>query len=268
MKKVIYYFSGTGNWLSIAKDIQKELIECEILPITSKMNEKIIKIDSDIFGIIFPVYFLDLPRIVKKFLKKIIFLNDCYIFGIANGNGVFGKSFVHMDKILKRKKMKLNNGFYIDMPGNSIVFYDFTNSKEIRDYRLKIKTLIIKEISILIKNKIEDRSKIYCNYLKSRIDSFSIYNIVKDRTFKTTDNCKRCELCVKICPLQNIKMIKGKIKWNRNCEFCLACIHNCPEEAIQNIATKGRLRYKNPDVTIKEMFGQTNSNIENKTTYN
>ncbi len=38
MKTEIYYFSGTGNSLFIAKEIQKRLPDAEIIP-SSKTNE-------------------------------------------------------------------------------------------------------------------------------------------------------------------------------------------------------------------------------------
>ncbi|MBS5951111.1 MAG: EFR1 family ferrodoxin, partial [Clostridium sp.] len=53
-----------------------------------------------------------------------------------------------------------------------------------------------------------------------------------------------CGKCVKLCPLNNIELVKGKPKWGEKCTHCMACISRCPKEAIEyKNKTKGRNRY-------------------------
>ena len=58
--------------------------------------------------------------------------------------------------------------------------------------------------------------------------------------FHTDDKCIGCGRCVKLCPLNNIKLVDRKPAWNSSCAHCMACIGNCPFEAIQygNITQK------------------------------
>jgi Fe-S-cluster-containing hydrogenase component 2 len=47
--------------------------------------------------------------------------------------------------------------------------------------------------------------------------------------------------------------------WQHHCELCCACLHFCPAEAIQlNIlrGTKGRGRYRHPDLKVDDMKAQ------------
>lgn len=55
MKTEIYYFTGTGNSLVVARDLTKEL-NGELIAIPSVMSKETINIDAEVIGIVFPVY--------------------------------------------------------------------------------------------------------------------------------------------------------------------------------------------------------------------
>lgn len=55
MKAEVYYFTGTGNSLVVAKDIARE-IEGELISISSVIGRESIKTDANVIGIVFPVY--------------------------------------------------------------------------------------------------------------------------------------------------------------------------------------------------------------------
>jgi ferredoxin len=75
-----------------------------------------------------------------------------------------------------------------------------------------------------------------------------------DRKFSVTDKCTSCGICAAVCPAENIELVEGKPVWKHHCELCCGCIHLCPAEAIQaGPRTAGRLRYRNPSVTISEL---------------
>lgn len=72
---------------------------------------------------------------------------------------------------------------------------------------------------------------------------------------KVTDKCTDCMVCSQICPTGNIKLQDNRIIFGDKCQFCLACVQFCPKEAIEvGWITKGRRRYHNRDVTIKELI--------------
>jgi len=51
--------------------------------------------------------------------------------------------------------------------------------------------------------------------------SVSIYN-----------DCTKCGLCVKICPMNNFSMEDGEIQHKHNCTMCYRCMNACPKKAI------------------------------------
>lgn len=74
--------------------------------------------------------------------------------------------------------------------------------------------------------------------------------------FSCDEVCSGCQTCVKICPVGNIELNKGKPSWKHRCEQCFACLQWCPNEAIQfREGTRGNGRYQNPLIDIEEMMG-------------
>ena len=65
MSTGIYYFSGTGNSLYVAKDIAAKTVGT-LVPIASVVGSNVIKVDSEVIGIVFPVYYGELPVIIKR----------------------------------------------------------------------------------------------------------------------------------------------------------------------------------------------------------
>ena len=69
MKTKIFYFSGTGNSLSVARKIANGIGESEVIAIPNVIN-KIKNIESETVGFVFPVYGWGLPRIIVDFIKS------------------------------------------------------------------------------------------------------------------------------------------------------------------------------------------------------
>jgi len=52
------------------------------------------------------------------------------------------------------------------------------------------------------------------------------------RDVKIHEDCNACGLCVKACPMNNLRNEQGKIAHNNNCTVCYRCINLCPNKAI------------------------------------
>ncbi len=89
--------------------------------------------------------------------------------------------------------------------------------------------------------------------------SFSRTVRSSDKAFSVSDACTSCGTCVKVCPVENLTMVKDRPSWLHHCECCCACLHFCPVEAIDlNVmqGTKGRGRYRHPDLKLEDMKAQ------------
>jgi Pyruvate/2-oxoacid:ferredoxin oxidoreductase delta subunit len=159
--------------------------------------------------------------------------------------------------MLKLKGVKLNSGFTLTMPGNSIIINDYTNPEDEIKKRLETSKDALEEISRSIKNKItdhieSDRSLKW--FLNGRMTSIAkmIYKVPKH--FWTNSKCSKCGICMKLCPEKNI-LVDDDVKWGNNCLNCLACFHWCPNKAVElDKYSKDRKRYHHPEIDVKEMY--------------
>lgn len=69
IKNIIFYFSGTGNSLQLAKDIAKEIGDCEVLNLAQYDTSS--RVTAERVGIVFPVYFWGIPLAVADFIGKL-----------------------------------------------------------------------------------------------------------------------------------------------------------------------------------------------------
>lgn len=70
---MIFYFSGTGNSLYVAKKLY-ENNGSQLVDITEAMHEKRFKYnvqEDEKVGFVFPVYFYGLPTVVSEFINKL-----------------------------------------------------------------------------------------------------------------------------------------------------------------------------------------------------
>ena len=62
----IFYFTGTGNSLAVAKKIGGRLIS-----IPQVMGLPDTRYQDDVIGVVFPVYWATAPDIIQNFIKKV-----------------------------------------------------------------------------------------------------------------------------------------------------------------------------------------------------
>ena len=80
------------------------------------------------------------------------------------------------------------------------------------------------------------------------------------KQFKVEDHCTGCKTCTKVCPLGNITMENNRPKYGTNCIGCLSCTNNCPSNAIRVKFERSKARYRNKNVSLKEIINSNNQN--------
>jgi ferredoxin len=253
MKNIIFYFSGTGNSLQVAKDISEKIGECEVLNLAKyDMSQQI---TAERIGIVFPVYFWGMPNSVKAFLKKIKIENNPYIFAVATCGGAAGAALIQVDNLLSAHNLKLHSGFIIRMPENYILYYNADSKEKQQKLFDKEKSKVVEISQVVINKKIQSIEK--SKYIVDRLGGKRLNELVvkkfptKDTYFNLNDKCISCGKCEKVCSVGNITMVSGKPTWNHHCEFCLGCLQSCPVEAINyEHKTQKRNRYINPNISL------------------
>lgn len=263
MKTTIYYFSATGNNLSIAKKLASKLGEVELKSIPASFDKNI-TIEGSRVGFIFPIYAWGMPRMVREFLEKVRFGHVDYIFGITGCGGHAGKTMVRLQQLLKKKGQNLNAGFIVKEPSNGInVDNDSLMHKVVVGTRGDRPQMTIdermEEISqavVKMKPTKMEKEAAFSNYISNAIHNLAegIFKTA-DKDYWVNDACTGCGQCTKLCPRANIVMEASKPTWHGNCENCTACMHGCVNDAIQfGELTEGKKRYRKEGINVKELY--------------
>jgi ferredoxin/flavodoxin len=259
MENIVFYFSGTGNSLSAAKSISKELETCEIVPMVKKFN---VTKQYDRIGFVYPTYFWGLPGKVIEFIENVNLEDNknSYFYSIATYGGGAGNAVYQMyELLLKKHNIKLNYGQKLQMFSNYVVMYNM--NEKIDEITKKSNEKLVPVIDA-VKNKRN-------NTINKLTNIFSFVNrrFIKkvsnmDKNFTVNDDCTGCGICKEVCPVKNVELAHNKPQYSHHCEQCVACIQFCPKKAInyKNV-TQNRRRYTNPEINYRELSEYNNRDI-------
>jgi ferredoxin/flavodoxin len=269
---MIYYFSGTGNTLFIAKELAA-LLQGELVSISSAAQAERICPSADTIGIVYPVYYGDLPPVVHDFAKKLQGLENKYIFAVSNYGGGYGVSMTMLEQCVTAAGGTLAAAYGIHMPQNAFRKFWENNGRLVEKSRKSCRT--IAENTRLGKKGIKQRGilprlilplhtlfvPLYKKGLARRSGmpadtEMDVLVRAAGRTYTVNEKCTACGLCEKVCPVANIVIIKGRPKWQSRCENCLACYNWCPSRAIEGSVAHKDYYYVNPNIKAQEIMAQ------------
>ncbi|HNX93110.1 MAG TPA: EFR1 family ferrodoxin, partial [Syntrophomonas sp.] len=94
-KTTIFYYTGTGNSLWIARLLARDLGNTELI---SMVNPVIHwdEIDSSVIGLVFPVHVWGVPHRVLDFLDQLSSRPVDYIFAVANNAGQVSNTLIQL----------------------------------------------------------------------------------------------------------------------------------------------------------------------------
>jgi ferredoxin len=258
MKTAIYYFTGTGNSLSCARELSSNIPDSELIPMA---GIKDMVCHAEKAGFIFPLYYWGIPEIAGRIIRQLDLSKTKYLFYILISGGLSSPHRINgfLNKIMKNKNKKINFGYRIVMPSNYISKYD-SDDHDLINKKIRNSRIILKSLSDKINNNKEDVIKDRFPFIAGIMNNLWKMNVNKsDRNFFFTDKCNSCSTCQNVCPVNNITMINGHPVWNNKCQECMACIQFCPRNAIQSgNKTENRIRYHHPDITVDDIINQKN----------
>ncbi|HVQ01735.1 MAG TPA: EFR1 family ferrodoxin, partial [Candidatus Thermoplasmatota archaeon] len=239
----IYYFSGTGNSLWIARLLNEQLSGSSLLPLTSLPETEPVHPASAMIGLVFPVYYTGLPNIVQRCASQITGIEHTYIFAVCTYGGAAGDALNHLNRIFCSHGGRLSAGFGIHMPQNA--FYKIWENKP-KVYRQA--TTRITKILPRIASQKEGiwYSNFFLQHMLSPLNGWlrrmTVRSLEKiehitpdarhtleelipcsDTAFTVTEKCNGCGICEQVCPMNNIRVVKGQPRWLHHCETCLSC---------------------------------------------
>lgn len=256
MKNIIFYFTGTGNSLTVAKQLAKELGDARIQAIGD--IAAVVDADCESIGFVFPVNYWCLPLAVKRFVQSLP-LGSQYIYGVATSASFSGTSFAQLERLVEESEGHLSAAYGVQMPGNYIVKYGAfpqTVQKLLLKRAHKKVVRISADVKVRKQASIPQGSRMSRRLEKTNLDCMAHFGSM-GANFAATNKCTGCGICEKVCPVGNIKLSQEDTKpvWGNACEQCVSCIQWCPEKAIEyGDETANRKRYHHPQVKAADIF--------------
>jgi ferredoxin len=277
-QSVIFYFSGTGNSLYVAKRLAEGLGNARLVPVLQALELEEKALSYQQVGIVYPVYMNTAPEPVRTFLSTFDFTKVSYLFAIATHGPIPGKPGAYVNHLLKGKGRLLDEFFNIPMNSNSPKgvapkplmiknWEQHITPDKVKNMKCKADAAIDHAIAALQEQQHTFRDIYYSDpkaygHLLTKI-LWHIGGTSKPTlTFLLDDACTSCGTCQSVCLSGRIKMEGQHPAWQMQipCYYCYACFNYCPEQAIGvKHYTKKEGRYHFPGITAQEIGSQKGS---------
>lgn len=251
-KRIVFYFTATGNSLYIARQLAGE--KGTVLSIPQLLKNNKLKFKADEIGIVFPDFAAAAPLMVRDFISKAQ-LKAQYLFSVITFGNFAANVADWWDDFCKQNGV---NNHYINtllMVDNYLPVFDMNEQvkidKHIPENLAKIISDIDERKSFISHVDADERMK---GWLKRLQDSH--FPMEAERLLKLKqDTCIGCGTCASVCP-HGIFVVKEKtVEFNGSCDYCLACVHACPQKALTLLRGERnpQARFRNENVSLMDI---------------
>lgn len=255
---MIFYFTGTGNSLYVAK-----ILDSDYISIPQILNSNNLEFKADKIGVVCPVYGHEMPLMVKEFLRKAIF-HTKYLYVILTYGNRHANAVELAEKALGDAGKRADYITTLLMVDNFLPAFDMEEQTKL-DKGVEQQ---LGDIKADIDNRIRKYQDVTC---KDRMAHEGYLALVQKKTetvwadFDFTEDCIGCGICPKVCPAGCIHMENQRaVRTGENCQACYACVHACPKAAIKMKEILGykeknpKARYRNEHIALSEIIAANN----------
>lgn len=257
---MIFYFTGTGNSLYAAKELDENIIS-----IPRIIKEEKLEFSADSIGIVCPVYGHEMPGMVKEFIRKASFETD-YLFVVLTYGAYHGGAAEIADLFLRNAGKRADYITTIEMVDNFLPVFDMKEQvamdKQVEKHLEKIRADLQAKKREIQKASLTEKTvhKMYRKMVKNEPETVWA-------AFRVTDECVGCGICTRVCPAGCIHLENQyAVHEPDGCQACYAYVHACPKMAVQFTLSRPEknptARYRNEHVTLCELV-QSNDQTEN-----
>jgi NAD-dependent dihydropyrimidine dehydrogenase PreA subunit len=272
----LYYFSGTGNSLRVAKELGKRLPEAELRPVAALWDREGVASKADAVGFVFPVYTMLPPFPIVRLLRKIDLGSARYVFSIVTRAGSAERATRMVERLVAKKGRRLDASWVVTMPGNCEgAFVYGVPTREMAAEQESGMIGKVGRIGEVVAARASLREKDDPPFPLRKLvgplvaplilPMLSIIGGLVDRLdinvkYFTDSTCSGCGVCEKVCPSGRIEMREGRPAWREGvrCFLCCACYDYCPSASIlaEKSTTDKSRRYRHPSVSADEIAAQ------------
>ena len=248
---MILCFSGTGNSLYAAKRIGAVTGD-EVISVNAliKRGEKAVFDSDKPYVFVCPTYAWRIPRIFASFIREAALRGSRSAYFVMTCGDDAGNASQYIKSLCRDKELDFMGLAPVVMPENYIALFDVpdrTNADAIigkAEPVIQAAAVRIRDGAPLQAIPIGLRDR----FMSSVVNPVFYAFIVKAKGFYTVASCTGCGVCVKLCPLNNIRLESGRPVWGSKCTHCMACICRCPAGAIEyKRNSQGKPRYVCPE---------------------
>jgi len=261
MKTTLFYYTATGNALSIARSLAAGLGETELEPV-ARYRKAGVAPAAERVGIVFPIYAWGPPRSVEEFLDKLDLREARYVFAVATCGGTAGNALPELKKALVNRGGRLDAGFIVRSPG--YLDGDGSNQGMIESVRRlsgKLPPTDSERLPRIIelvrsgKRGPVERTALPGALLGSFLHRKALPAFAGlDSNYAVSEACTGCGTCVRVCPRSNVRLSGGRPEWLHDCDNCGACAAWCTSGAIGSGGAAATPRRHNPAVVAADLM--------------
>ncbi len=247
------YFSGTGNTKRCVERFLNGIESgAEMFALETPQAAEAAKYAREIV-FAYPVYYSDLPKIVRDFITnnaelwrgKSVFIICTMAMFSGDGAGCAARLF-------KKYGANVAGGLHLKMP-DSIGDVKILKKSPAQNCGLikKADEKIDRAVASIKRGK----------YTRNGLGVFAhiaglfgqrLYFGGKtkkyyDRVKADGEKCVGCGICAGVCPMRNIEMTDGKAEFNGKCTMCYRCFSRCPQKAITILGKRVYVQNKYED---------------------
>lgn len=248
---MVFYFTGTGNRLYVARRLDENIIS-----IPQVINRERLEFSADSIGIVCPVYGHEMPEMVKEFIRRAS-LETNYLFMVLTYGAHHGGAAEIADSFFRNAGKRADYITTIEMVDNFLPAFDMNEQmaedKQEEKHLEEIRTAVREKRQGIQKAGPAEKAvhKMYTKMVKNAPETIWA-------AFRVTKECVGCGICTRVCPAGCIHLENQYAVHSREgCQACYACVHACPKMAVQfdlpNPEKNPAARYRNEHVTLCEL---------------
>lgn len=261
-KRIVFFFTATGNSLYVAQEIAGE--DGELRSIPQEIHNPAPVYEVEEIGFVFPTYVHLAPAMVQDFLTKSTFKAD-YLFAVATFGAHHGDVVEKWDALAKENGYHFNYINTVLMVDNALNIFDMDEEKAIDKHIPEQMEKILAGINSRQEYHqfvSEEERNLAVRYKQmTGMDQVKPVLGLAENYVVVTDTCVACGICKSVCP-HGSWFIEERAIPGGECEGCMACVHNCPQKAITLLPSmpgfpaerNPKSRYRNPNINLSDII--------------
>lgn len=259
-KRLVFYFTATGNSLYVARELAGN--GGEVLSIPQLMDQAQWEFEADEIGFVFPDFAAVAPLMVREFVSKSRF-KASYLFSVITYGNFAANVAEWWDGFCKTHGLTNHYVNTLLMVDNYLPVFDMNEQIKIDKKIPENLATIVADVSnrrqyVARFDRMDERMQGFLTRLQNEHFPMEAERLLK----LDADACIACNTCDAVCPHGNFRLTDTVVAFSGACEYCLACVHACPQKALTLVRGERnpKARFRNENVSLADIKRANNRN--------